>query len=112
MDKRWKMQAIAACTILMLMFGAAAARAVAVMLPDKPEETVQRVQLPNGLPWATVAQTAPVFTGAGLHHSMAGMIRAGEAVEVLGQQDGWTRVWHYSFLPDAVWVSSEYLKGE
>lgn len=64
--------------------------------------------LPEGLPWATVMQTAATHAGPGLRFEMTGMISAGHAVEVLRMQDGWAKCWCWQST-EPVWICGEYL---
>lgn len=76
-------------------------------------EPVQSARhLPEGLPWATVIQTAPTHEGPGLRYAMNGSIPVGSGVEVLCEQDGWVKCWHHARLDKPVWVSAEYLDFE
>jgi len=110
MSKSWKIQAITACALLVVMFATAAARCVWVHVAYMPHAQAEEQQdEPFRVYWATAAQSAPIFEGPGLRYPMIGKMLAGEAVEALCVQDGWAQVWHYRHLHKPVWVWGEYL---
>lgn len=74
-------------------------------------EPERHVQLPQGLPWATVVQTASTHDGPGLRYAMTGSIHAGHAVEVLRVQDDWCLCLSY-LAQEPVWICAEYLQVE
>lgn len=65
-------------------------------------------QLPSGLPWATMLQSAATHDGPGLRYAMNGRLRVGQAVEVLGEMDGWYKCLTWASA-EPVWVNGEYL---
>lgn len=70
-------------------------------------ETPNR-HLPDGLPWATVTQTAATHEGPGMRYAMSGTIETGRAVEVLRAEDGWCMCRTWTRL-EPVWINDEYL---
>lgn len=106
MDRQWKLQAIAACTIMMLLFAAAGAQCAAIFCQGSraamAEEAVPAAR------WATVMTNAATHEGPGLRYAMTGMIRMGHAVEVVNTRDGWCKCLTWT-SEDPVWIFGEYL---
>ena len=108
MTKSWKVQAAAACAVLVMMFAAVAAQNIALRMRSMPK--AEAAAEPFVAEWATVVQASPVHKGPGLRYERAGSLPVGAAVEVLRTQDGYSKVmthWH----KEAAWVSNEYIKA-
>lgn len=89
-----------------------AAFLLVVGLTAEAEPAQSARHLPEGLPWATVMQTAPIHDGPGLRYAVTGTIPAGTGVEVLAEVDGWMKCWYYAQLDKPVWICGEYLELE
>jgi len=107
MTKRWKMEAMAAIAVLVMMFSIAGGQAVAAYLRAMPEAEAEEQQ-PFTARWATVKVHAPTHDGPGLRYRMTGSLPMGIAVEVVNQRDGYSKCLTY-LSDEAVWVSNEYL---
>lgn len=110
MSRSWKIQAITACSLLVLMFAAVGARYAWTRVEYSPQEETRAAQTSWEPYWATVMQNAPIFEGRGMYTPMVGMARYGEGVQVLHVDDGYARVWHYKHQ-QPVYISAEYLDG-
>lgn len=109
MDKRWKMQAIAACTILMLLIGTAGAQCAAILCQGGRTAKAEAVEPATAARWATVMTNAATHEGPGLRYAMTGMIRMGHAVEVVNTRDGWCKCLTW-MSEEPVWIFGEYLE--
>lgn len=107
MTKRWKMEALAAIAVLVMMFAYAGGQAVAAYLRAMPEAEAEEQQ-PFAARWATVLAHAPTHEGPGLRYRMTGSLPMGIAVEVVNQRDGYSKCLTY-LSSEVVWVSNEYL---
>lgn len=107
MTKRWKMEAMAAIAVLVMMFAIAGGQAAATYLRAMPEAEAEATQ-PFVAVWATVVQRAPTHDGPGLRYAMNGSLPVGMGVEVVREEDGYSKCLTY-LSDEAVWVSNEYL---
>lgn len=108
MTKRWKMEALAAIAVIVMMFAAAGGKAVAAWLDTMPAAEAETHE-PFVACWATVMVHAPTHDGPGLRYRMTGSLPVGIAVEVVREQDGWCKCLTY-LSADPVWVNGEYLE--
>lgn len=110
MSRSWKIQAMAACAVIALMFAAVGARFVWLKLAYMPAAQAESEPAsPCVIEWATITQTAATHEGPGLYYPMTGAISAGRAVEVVRQLDGWCKCLTYQ-NEQPVWVWGEYLE--
>lgn len=109
MNKRWLLKAWAAVVVLMVILAVSFMQFVsALQMPVRHYEGVRRAERMVLYPWATVKCNASLHEGPGLDYSIAGMVRNGMAVQVLWQQDGWSKVWAYGH-EEPVWVNDGYI---
>lgn len=102
-------QKVIACCILALMV---AAMLVSCAAAGKEYAKASRAACAADTmvlyPWATVSRNASLHEGPDYTCRMAGMARVGTAVQVIWQQDGWSKAWVPGHA-QPVWVSDGHL---
>lgn len=112
MTRAWKRQAIAAVTVLVLMFAAVGAQACASaaryarLTAQAEAETPKKAAVRSQ--WATVTQSCMTHEGPGLRWQMAGRITTGRGVEVIGEKDGWYKCLIWPGM-EPLWICGEYM---
>ena len=110
MSRSWKIQAVAACTLIVLMFAAVGGRYVALRLEYMPKAAEEEsAPAPAAAKWGTVVQSCMTHEGPGLRYAMNGQISEGHAVEVVRELDGWYKCLTWT-SQEPVWIDDEYLE--
>lgn len=117
MNRSWKIQAITACALMVLMFAAVGAQAVAVRVrhplggshQSAAAAPVEGKTPRSAAQWGTVIQTAAMHAGPGLRYPMTGTISTGHGVEVVRVLDGFCKCMTYKSA-EPVWICAEYIQ--
>ena len=110
---RNRLEWTAAIVALVLIFGAAASRAVAVtaeaVREQKSMHTTIAESMKTDYTWARInAYDVNLREGPGLWFTIVGSLDRGVAVEVMREVDGWYEILHWS-CKEPVWVYGEYV---
>ena len=110
MSRSLKIQGLAACALIVLMFAAVGGRYAALRVMYMPKAAAEEsASAPAVARWATVTESCMTHDGPGLRYAMNGSVSVGHAVEVVREMDGWCKCLTWT-SPEPVWIADEYLE--